>query len=148
VSARILRAADWPGYDAPIAPSRPPKPKRLNPEHALQRTLVEHLEMMARRDVFWTAIPLGMAGIVWRRKIKELGGRNGSPDMLFIIPEARPFCGTWGVPHGLELKAPGGTQSPAQKQAMKDWRAAGGVYEVARGLDEALEVLTRWQVLR
>jgi hypothetical protein len=89
--------------------------------------------------VFWTAIPLGMAGAVWRRKIKELGGRNGSPDMLFVVG---------GVPHGLELKAPGGTQSQAQRDAMRDWRAAGGVYEVAKGLDDALEVLSRWRVLR
>jgi hypothetical protein len=145
VIARIIRAADWPGYDAPIVPSRPAKPKRLNPEFQLQKQLVELLTLKARKDVYWTAIPMGMSGSVWRMKIAALGGRPGTPDMLFITPNP---SGVGGIARGLELKAPGGALSTVQKQAMKDWRAAGGVYEVAKGLDEALEVLTRWEVFR
>jgi hypothetical protein len=147
MSARVLRG-DWAGYDAPIAPARPPKSKRLNPEFQLQKQLVELLTLRARKDVYWTAIPMGMSGSVWRMKIAALGGRPGTPDMLFIVPQERTHFGAWGIAHGLELKAVGGVLSPVQKQAMKDWRAAGGEYEVARGLDEALEVVARWEVFR
>jgi hypothetical protein len=140
MSARIIRAADWPGYDAPIAPSRSPKPKRLNPEFQLQKQLVELLTLRARKDVYWTAIPMGMSGSVWRMKIAALGGRPGTPDMCFLVKD-RPVL-------GLELKAPGGSLSPAQKQAMKDWREAGGRYEVAKSFDEAVGILTECGVLR
>jgi hypothetical protein len=137
---RILRDAEWAGYDAPIAPSRPPKPKRQNPEFALQKQLVELLSLKARKDVYWTAIPMGMSGSVWRMKIAALGGRNGTADMLFVVPGKPPLA--------LELKAPGGSLSAVQKQAMKDWRAAGGRYEVAKSLDDALSILADCEVFR
>jgi hypothetical protein len=140
MNARIIRDADWAGYDAPIAPARPPKPKRQSQEFALQKQLVELLTLKARKDVYWTAIPMGMSGSVWRRKIAALGGRPGTPDMLFLVP-GRPVL-------GLELKAPRGALKPSQKQAMVDWRAAGGRYEMARTLDDALSILTESEVFR
>lgn len=130
-------------YDAPIAPSRPRK-RRATEEFDCQAALVKHLKLRGRPGVYWTAIPMGMSGVTWRRKIARLGGRTGTPDMLFVIPDEHGR----GRPYGLELKAPGGSQTPAQKQAMRDWRAAGGVYALAVGLDEALAVIGEWGALR
>jgi hypothetical protein len=110
-------------------------------EFQIQIAVVDHLKARALPSVYWFAVPNGGYVMDPRvvAKLKAMGLRPGAPDIVVLSD---------GVPRGLELKTTTGTQSDAQKQAMKDWRAAGGVYEVARGLDEALEVLTRWQVLR
>jgi VRR-NUC domain len=68
-----------------------------------------------------------------------LGLRRGAPDLIFIVA---------GRTFGLELKAPGGRLSPAQRQCHEEIRLAGGVVGVAASIDEATNLLSEWGVLR
>ena len=117
-------------------------------EFRIQCALADLLRRAARPDVFWFAIPNGEArSAVTGARIKRAGGRPGLPDLCFLIG---------GLCLGLELKnAPNrklgisrGRQSPEQLDVMNEWRDAGGLYEVAYGFDEAVEILDKWGVLR
>jgi len=109
-------------------------------EHQIQAALVEVLRVSAYPGVFWWAVPNGgKRAIGTAVRLKAEGVRAGVPDLVFIIN---------GLTHGLEMKKRGGSQSLAQKAAQIAWEAAGGVYAVARGVDEALDVLASWDALK
>ena len=108
-------------------------------EHSIQCTVVQLLRLGAPDHVVFMAIPNGE----YRSKrtagrLKAQGVAAGAPDLLIIVR---------GVAHGLELKTIKGRQSPAQRLMERRWEAAGGRYEVARGIDEAIAVLTHWGAL-
>src|SRR5690349_13530381 len=97
--------------------------KRRESEHEIQKALVQHLKLFAYPDVYWTAIPNGSKRTIGvARKLKAEGVRAGAPDIL-LIREGKAL--------GLELKAAGGAQSPAQKATEELWWKAGGHYVVA-----------------
>ena len=108
-------------------------------EFQLQCAVVEHLRLRAAPNVYFCAIPMGEnRNAVTGARIKRMGGKAGAPDLLFIID---------GVACGLELKAGRGKLSAAQQETAWAWMEAGGVYHVARNLDDALELLTMWGAL-
>jgi hypothetical protein len=75
-----------------------------------------------------------------RRGLSALGVKPGVADLI-LLHDAK-F-------HALELKAHAKSKvSKAQKQFIADVKAAGGEAEIAFGLDHALRVLERWQLLR
>jgi hypothetical protein len=113
---------------------------RRQPEQAIQRTVVQHLQARAVPRTYWFHVPNGGS----RRPIeaailKTLGVRAGVPDMMVI-------CN--GRIYGLELKAEGGRTTEAQRLAHEELRAAGAEVGVAVGLDAALDQLEQWGVLR
>lgn len=113
---------------------------RGSPEETIHRAVVDVLARAAAPGVAWTHMPAGEArakGVAG--KLKGLGVQAGWPDLLIV---------TGGVLHGLELKTATGRLSPAQVAAHERLRAAGARIAVAYGLDEALDQLTRWGVLR
>ena len=67
------------------------------------------------------------------------GTKAGVPDIL-LLANGRLF--------GLELKADHGRISPAQLRTHAEMRAAGATIGVATGIDEALELLGIWGLLR
>ena len=112
---------------------------RNDAEFHLHCAVVQHLRVAGLRDVFWFHPANGEARSPRTgAKLKRMGTRPGVPDLVVIVG---------GSAHGLELKAHGGRQSPSQKLAQKDWEEAGGVYEVADGIDSALRALVRWKAL-
>jgi hypothetical protein len=65
-----------------------------------------------------------------------MGVKPGLPDFLLLIA---------GTLHGLELKRDrGGHVSTDQKAMHAELVAAGAVIAVAKGLDEALNILCEW----
>jgi hypothetical protein len=114
--------------------------RRSQPEQAIQRAVVQHLQARAAPQTYWFHVPNGGS----RRPIegamlKALGVRAGVPDMLLI-------CN--GRTYGLELKAENGRVTDAQRLAHEEMRAAGAAVAVAVGVDEALDVLRQWGLLR
>jgi len=115
-------------------------------EFRIQCALADLLRRAARPDVFWFAIPNGEArSAVTGARIKQAGGRPGLPDLCFLIG---------GLCLGLELKTaawkemgiPKGRLSDEQLEVGHEWTAAGGIYAVAYGFDQAVEILGQWGV--
>jgi hypothetical protein len=50
--------------------------------------------------------------------------------------------------YGLELKAAGGTLSPAQRECHERMRAAGAEVATAVGIDAALAQLAQWRLFK
>ena len=113
---------------------------RRRPEQQIQRALADHLRLRAVPGLFWFACENGGARTAIEGAIlKRCGIRCGVPDLI-LIKSGRCF--------GLELKAPGGRLSDAQRLAHHEMRAAGAMVETATGIDAALRVLESWGLLK
>jgi hypothetical protein len=119
-----------------------PKRRRAQPERQLQTDLVgDHLPWRLAPDVWWTHFPAGgrrsrITGAI----LKAMGTRSGVPDLLFLA-RGRLF--------GLELKAGNrGRLGPAQVSTHGDMRRAGAVIGTAGSVDEAIDLLGEWGLLR
>jgi hypothetical protein len=100
----------------------------------------EHLALRAASAVF--AFHPANGG--WRSRVegaifKGLGVRAGIPDIVAIKD---------GQCYALELKAPDGRLTPAQRDAHAALAAAGATVAVAYDLDDALARLEAWGLLR
>ncbi len=71
--------------------------------------------------------------------LKRMGMRAGAADLL-IFYKGRAFA--------LELKAKGGKLSPAQYAFSDDWIYAGFSYDSADNIDDALQCLRDWGVIK
>lgn len=109
-------------------------------EAQIQRALVEYLDWAALPDCVWFSCPNGGYRLKTEAaRFKGLGVKAGVPDMVFVRN---------GIAHGLELKTPTGRLTPAQINFLEAWRKAGGRAQVAFGLDEAINVLNAWGLVR
>jgi hypothetical protein len=113
--------------------------RRRHPEDDIQRAVFEHLAVRGASDVF--AFHPANGG--WRSRIeaailKGLGVRPGVPDVIAIKA---------GRAYAIELKAPGGRVTEAQRSTQAALRAAGADVAVAHGLDAAIDQLERWKLL-
>lgn len=109
-------------------------------EDAVHLTVVEHLRLRARPDVFWAHIPnQGQRHPAVGRKLKGMGMIAGMPDLQLVIG---------GRAHFLELKRVGGKARPKQRAVMAALERAGAVVAVAAGVDAALTQLKAWEVFR
>lgn len=119
---------------------RKQKRHALMPEGKLQEAVVQLLRLHGRYDIVWWACPNGeWRSVVTGARLKRQGVRAGATDLMFVI--GRMF-------HGLELKTEVGKQSDSQKQFELDLVRAGGVYHLAHGLREAIDVLNDLDVFR
>jgi VRR-NUC domain len=114
--------------------------RRRTPEADIQRCVFQHLRLRAPKDAFYFHPFSGGA----RRPIeaaiyKSLGAIAGLPDVI-VIHRSRVFC--------LELKSTTGKLSETQRTTHDRMRASGALVEVAHGIDQALEQLTGWGLLR
>lgn len=110
------------------------------PERSVHRAVVDLLQRSARPGVAWNHIPSGekrehQTGAI----LAGMGHKAGWPDIL-LIKDGRCY--------GLELKRKGGRLSPAQNAAHEELRAAGATIAVAFGIDEAIQVLKGWEMVR
>ena len=113
---------------------------RLKEEEAIHRAVVELLQVSAVPGVAWTHMPAGeVRPISTGKKLKAMGTKPGWPDLLFVRD---------GRFYGLELKPDGGRLSPAQIAAHEELRRAGASIAVAYGLDDAIETLKGWELIR
>lgn len=97
-------------------------------EHKLQIAVTNYLHFSLPSDATWFAVPNGgLRNLKTAQKLKAEGVRPGVADIIVV----------WkGRAIGLELKAPKGSQSKAQKEWAEMFQLAGGVYRVCKSVDE------------
>jgi hypothetical protein len=124
--------------------------RRRQPERVLQTALVEHLRLRGRDGVLWLHVPNGGSrDIREAANLKRMGALAGASDLLFFRPGACPHCGSARLEgFALELKSDGGRLTDAQREFLWRFSEVGGHTCVAEGLDRALAVLARWELLR
>lgn len=94
-------------------------------EHDAQKAI---LDWLACRRIFHWRNNSGAMVSEYKGKSRFMRfGSPGSPDI---------FAMHKGVCYGIEVKAEKGKQSDAQKEFQLRFEAAGGVYIVAKGIDE------------
>lgn len=109
-------------------------------EEQIQAALVLHLTVRAAHGVVWFHCPNGgRRGAGEAGRFKALGVRAGVPDLVLVRE---------GHFYGLELKAERGRVSDVQAAMLAELEAAGATVAVAYGLDDALDTVTRWGLLR
>ena len=104
--------------------------KRNRPEQAIQRAVVEYLRIMENlgKLTFWH-VPNGGARTKAEGGIfKSLGVRAGVPDLVLLFPGGRTAF--------IEIKAPTGRLSAAQKAFRNTAEVLGFPFLDARGVDE------------
>jgi|GEM_PF-1539170 len=102
------------------------------PEQALQRSIVQYLNLCAPDDLFWTAInPVPGKTPAVAAISKAMGMRPGVLDLLFI----------WQMfPFFIECKADKGTLSKNQKETIELAARAGAPTYLCRSLDDVVRV--------
>jgi hypothetical protein len=108
------------------------------PEQALAIAAAQYLRLALRPPTVWFAIDHGAGRMTPAAAglLKARGGRQGVPDLLVL----HPFQADTNVV-GLELKAPKGRVSDAQRIMAREFRAAGAAYEFCRSLEDVEAVL-------
>lgn len=125
---------DEDGYIAP-----PPRKKRKSPEGALQRAVVKHMRASCPPDLAWTAIESAGRGMFEGAELKRRGVRAGVSDIIIALPGvARMSC--------IELKTGYVKQSDAQAEWQRLVEGAGGLYEIARSVEDVDRTLRKWGV--
>ena len=113
------------------------------PEQILHMQVARFFKLALRPPVLWTTFPSGGGGKARGAFLKAMGLQPGMPDLLIFTPG--PVSNN-GVAFtrliGLELKSDKGQPSEAQKAMALRFEAVGGVYLIARSLDE-VEILLR-----
>jgi hypothetical protein len=91
--------------------------------------------------LWWCHVPNGgYRGAIEAAIFKSLGVIAGVPDLLLIFK---------GKTYGLELKATkSGRLSPAQIRTHELMREAGAIVTTATGIDDALQQLELWGLIR
>jgi hypothetical protein len=110
------------------------------PEQEIQRSVFEHFAWRAMPGVFAFHCPNGG----WRSPVeaqifKSLGVVAGVPDILIVCR---------GKLYALELKATRGQLTKVQIETQARMRAAGVVVETAHGIDQAIQALETWGMLK
>jgi hypothetical protein len=123
---------------------------RRRPEAAIQRAVFQHLRTRAAPGVLAFHVPNGgYRKPVEAAIMKGLGVAPGVADVLLFRPGACPHCCSARLEgFALELKSDGGRLTDAQREFLRRFSEIGGHTCVAEGLDRALAVLARWELLR
>jgi hypothetical protein len=114
--------------------------RQQQPEAAIQRAVFQHIQLRGAHGVFaFHAANGGARRSIEAAILKGLGVVAGVPDIMVI---------KGGKAYGLELKAPGGQLSEAQRAAHEALRTAGAEVATVDNLDDALRQLEAWCLLR
>jgi hypothetical protein len=114
--------------------------RRGRPEQQIQKAVLAHLNWRGVSFLFVFHCPNGgWRTAVEARIFQGLGVIAGIPDLL-IVHRGQLF--------GLELKAESGRVSETQAVCHKRLRDAGARVAVAVGVDQAVQQLTAWGLLR
>ena len=120
---------------------RPMRKHRQQPEAAIQKAVVEHLDW---RGVpgwqFWSTPNAAKRSLRLGHELRLQGMEAGVGDLSLVSPTGRY--------HELELKTAIGRMSPAQRERQERLKASGVICATAYGLDDALAKLTAWGAIR
>lgn len=114
------------------------------PEQQIHRAVAEHLRLRGVPGLLWWHTPNGSHVPGKRGRVqggiqKAMGVRAGVSDII-ALHQGKFFA--------LELKAPGGKPTQLQLSFLEAVRSNGGFVDIAEGLEEALNILQRWRLLR
>ena len=112
--------------------------KPTDDEHKIQCACVRwfRLKFPKLRNILFAIPNGGRRDAVTGAKLKEEGATSGVSDLILL--KSNRFYGGLCI----EMKKPGGYQSPAQKQWQKDVEANGAKYVVCKSLDDFMKVVT------
>lgn len=112
--------------------------KPTDDEHKIQCACVKwfRLKFPKLRNILFAIPNGGRRDAVTGAKLKEEGATSGVSDLILL--KSNRFYGGLCI----EMKKPGGYQSPAQKEWQKDAETNGAKYVVCRSLDEFMKVVT------
>lgn len=112
--------------------------RRANPEAAIQTAVKEYLGWCLPRSIEWTASLAGTnLSLRAATRAKSMGVRKGWPDLQFLFPD--------GVTRFIELKAPGGSLSPEQREFRdRCTRIRPDIWAVCRSVEEVAQTLANW----
>ena len=114
---------------------------RKQDEHRLQCAVFQVLHLAGVKDLIAFAVPNGMvSNAVSVSRMKAAGLLPGVADIALVLPG--------GMAAFLELKSGKNAQTPEQLAFQSRCYEAGVRYAVATDFDQAIDVLTKWEVLR
>ena len=128
-------------------PARPPR-RRAQPEAALQRAIVGLIRQVGiRGGGFVFHVPNGGKRSEIEAKImKGMGVVAGISDLVLVVPPRTAGIGGAEV-YFLECKAPGGSESPAQKAHGAACESVCAPRAVVETIEEAVWILNCWGIL-
>lgn len=113
----------------------------MKPEAQLHRAVAAYLRLALRPPTIWTTIGHGGGGKVRGAQLKAMGVQPGWPDVL-VIGRSMMMRDPQLVIVGFELKSPAGRQAPEQKAFEVAFKAIGGLYRIARSVEEIEQFLS------
>src|SRR5262245_21628221 len=111
--------------------------RRRAPEQALQRAVGELLNFTLGGLAWWSHFPAGGGGEMRGKILRGLGLKPGVPDILII---------DMGRAYWLELKAPRGQVSQAQRDCQNALGRAGCASAVIKDVNQVLPQLRHWGI--
>jgi hypothetical protein len=112
-------------------------------ELVFHRQVAAYLRVALREPMFWVTFPSGGGGKKRGAILKSMGLVAGVPDILIFGPGPTVNNGaTFSRVIGLELKTQKGRQSDSQKEVARKFQEFGGLYLLARNLDD-VEIMLR-----
>jgi transposase len=110
------------------------KSKRRHLEDDLQIAVADYLRLAVPGDVLWFHVPNGgKRNKITASILKKMGVRRGVADILFFRESLQKLA--------IEMKTQDGSQSKEQKDFERLWTLAGGIYVIARSIDEVKDTL-------
>ena len=104
-------------------------------EYTIQKSIIELLDLKAPRLLYCASAGGVRTSLAEARRMKATGYKKGFPDLFFYEPR-QGFNGL-----AIELKKPGGSPTPHQKQWKADLEARGYKAVVAKGRQACLDVI-------
>lgn len=115
--------------------------RKSDGEDQLQIAIVAHLRLRPVKGAIWYMVPNGTAkSRAVAGKAKAMGMEPGVADLAFVLDN--------GTAAFMELKLPGKKQSEAQIAFQARCMAKDVPYVVCSELDNALEILEAWGILK
>jgi hypothetical protein len=125
-------------YEQNLPPVRARRQRR--PEQQLHIQIANALPTVLKPEVLWLHIPNGGARTRIEGSIlKAMGVRAGAADFLFVVAGRAVF---------IELKAADGRMTESQRDFAMAVTLAGGVYALAKSLEDVLGLLEPLGALR
>jgi hypothetical protein len=108
------------------------RPKRTRSGETLRTTVIAYLAQALPPTAFFSVFPLGGNGLFHGLRMRDLGARQGFPNLL-ILHDGRAYC--------IELKSDAGVLQPSQRDCYAALQDARVPVTVARSLEDVQRFL-------